>query len=502
MLPRAFILLVLVPALSALAAPPRSPPAKPAPPAIERAKGFQGRPAPETSDACISCHEEETPGLVAQWRESRHAEKDVGCFDCHQAKEGEPDAFDHKGDTIAVVVTPRDCARCHEKEQAQFAKSHHAKAGDILASLDNLLAETVEGARVPFSPHSPTPGRGSAKVNGLAGAQAGCQQCHGAKVALLAVDGGTVTLDDLKPGADGLPTATDALARIARDDRGRPRLLSSGWPNTGIGRLNLDGTRGSCSACHARHDFSARRARSPENCGRCHLGPDHPQKEIYEESKHGVAFADARAKMNLDAKRWVAGADYSAAPTCATCHLSGNSTEEAVTHDPGERLAWNNRPPVSLAMDDWQEKRSRMKDACKSCHSGRFADGFFSQYDDVVTLYNEKFGKPGQAIMDALAKEGLVTPKPFDERIEWTWYELWHHEGRRARHGASMMAPDYVQWNGLYEVARRFSEELVPQARELTKKAQAAGKVAQAKRVDAVIDGVLSRPEHQGQRGP
>ena len=30
-----------------------------------------------------------------------------------------------------------------------------------------------------------------------------------------------------------------------------------------IMRLNLDGTRGSCTACHSRHDFSARRARRP-----------------------------------------------------------------------------------------------------------------------------------------------------------------------------------------------------------------------------------------------
>ena len=96
------------------------------------------------------------------------------------------------------------------------------------------------------------------------------------------------------------------------------------WPNTGIGRLNLDGSRGSCSACHSRHDFSPRRARQPENCGKCHLGPDHPQKEIYEESKHGVAYRDLKDDMNLDAEDWVLGVDYAAAPTCATCHMSGN----------------------------------------------------------------------------------------------------------------------------------------------------------------------------------
>ena len=101
-----------------------------------------------------------------------------------------------------------------------------------------------------------------------------------------------------------------------------------------------------------RHDFSSRRARQPENCGKCHLGPDHPQKEIYDESKHGVAFRDLIGEMNLDAKPWVVGKDYSAAPTCATCHMSANMRNGMkITHDPGERISWTNRPPVSLVMD-------------------------------------------------------------------------------------------------------------------------------------------------------
>lgn len=62
------------------------------------------------------------------------------------------------------------------------------------------------------------------------------------------------------------------------------------WPNTGIGRINPDGSLGACSACHQRHEFEMVQARRPEACGKCHLGPDHPQKEIYEESKHGINF--------------------------------------------------------------------------------------------------------------------------------------------------------------------------------------------------------------------
>ena len=37
---------------------------------------------------------------------------------------------------------------------------------------------------------------------------------------------------------------------------------------------------GSCSACHSRHDFSPRRARQPENCGKCHLGEGEARKDF------------------------------------------------------------------------------------------------------------------------------------------------------------------------------------------------------------------------------
>ena len=161
-------------------------------------------------------------------------------------------------------------------------RTHHSAAGNILASLDNYLAETVEGHRGSFNPHGPTVGRSDINnVNGMASAASGCQQCHGAKVALKTKDGGRITLDDLKPDANGRPTNALVLANVLRTADGKPMLHESTWPNTGIGRLNLDSSRGSCSACHSRHDFSPRRARQPENCGKCHLGPDHPQEEIY-----------------------------------------------------------------------------------------------------------------------------------------------------------------------------------------------------------------------------
>jgi len=444
---------------------------------------------PAASEECVDCHAEENPGIVTHWTGSKHAETGVSCWDCHQAQQNEPDAFLHNGALIATVVTPRDCARCHDAEEAEFAQSHHAAAGNILASLDNFLAETVEGVRMEFNPHSPTPGRAIDAVNGFASANSGCRQCHGAKVGLEATDGGIITVDDLQPDENGVPTNQDAVARIVLDENGKPRLAASTWPNTGIGRLNLDGSKGSCTACHSRHDFSPRRARQPENCGKCHLGPDHPQKEIYEESKHGIAYRDLKEDMNLNATEWVLGEDYAAAPTCATCHMSGNLRNGGrITHDPGERISWTNRPAVSVVMDTDINHNIVTEDD--------YVNSFYTQYDELVVLFNEKFAKPGLAIMAALLDNELRTATQFDEEIEWAWFYLWHHEGRRARHGASMMAPDYTHWHGMYEVAERFYMELIPMAREIASHAMSTGHSGAARAVYAVIDEILSRPEH------
>jgi hydroxylamine dehydrogenase len=425
------------------------------------------QPSQESID-CIECHKAESPGLYDQWGASRHYRANIGCFECHMAERTDPDVLLHYDQYISVIVSPKDCARCHAHEVEQFSGSHHSKAARILGSLDNVLAEVVEGNSAVKTPGFP---RGNS-----AAAISGCWQCHGSQVKVL-------------PGG---------------------RLDPATWPNTGIGRINPDGSEGSCSACHTRHTFSAAQARFPDTCGRCHLGPDHPQKEIYEESKHGLLFFSNVDKMNLDSPKWIVGEDYSAAPTCATCHMSA-TRNQPVTHDAGMRISWNNRPAVSIRPEvsdarmglpgadvPWEQRRDNMKDVCLTCHNKQWVDGFYVQYDALIELYNEKFGKPGSQLY-ALAKP-LMRPVAFGNHLDFIWFEIWHHEGRRARHGASMMGPDYTHWHGTYEVAKNFYMEFIPELEHLVAKGIASGdsdKVRAAEALQAKIDTVLNSDNHK-----
>lgn len=426
----------------------------------------------EESKQCIQCHKERSAGIYQQWGSSKHFRANVACFECHAANKGEPDAYSHYGQTIAILVTPKDCSRCHSQQVEEFSASHHSKGARILGSLDNVLAEVVEGnkgMKTPAFAH----GVSAAAVNG-------CWQCHGSEVKVL-------------PEGKLDPTT---------------------WPNSGIGRINPDGSEGACNACHTRHTFSAAQARHPDTCGKCHLGPDHPQKEIYEESKHGINFFANLDHMNLENNKWVVGEDYWAAPTCATCHMSATK-KQGVTHDVGMRISWNNRPELSVRPEaadakmglpganvPWQTRRQNMQDVCMACHDEQWAKNFYTQYDALIELYNTKFGTPAKSL-NALARP-LVSPVQFASELDWTYYELWHHEGRRARHGAAMMAPDYTHWHGTYEVARRFYSEFIPQLEGLVEKNLANADPEKAKAAAALrakLEDVLHSDDHKWYQG-
>lgn len=416
---------------------------------------------------CVDCHRVKSPGIVGQWEISEHAASGIGCVECHTAQEGDVDGYEHEGAFIATIVTPGDCGECHEQETAEFEASHHANAGQILGSLDNVLAEVVEG----FTRFD---AQGN-KVEASAAAVSGCLQCHGSEIKVL---------------EDG-------------------KLDPATWPNTGIGRINPDGSRGSCSACHLRHNFSRAQARAPENCGRCHLGPDHPQLEVYTESKHGIAFAANRTRFEpmMEEKDWIPGEDFEQGPTCTTCHMSATKNLP-LTHDVGERISWTLRPPVSEKIDaaalakgeqvkSWQDRRSDMRQVCESCHAPEWVGNWYTQYDNLVTLYNDKFGRPSTELFKLARSTGLLTATQFDEELEFTYFFLWHHEGRRARHGAAMMGPDYTQWHGMYEVAHRFYMEFVPQLREVIAHGRQTGKGAAAAQVAAKLEETLNSDHHK-----
>src|SRR5450759_3471922 len=90
---------------------------------------------------CIGCHEAQSPAFVKEWRISAHAVRGLDCYSFHKAEKTDPDSIDHNGFTVSILVTPKDCSRCHPQQVKEKTSSHNAKAGNILDSLDKYLGE-------------------------------------------------------------------------------------------------------------------------------------------------------------------------------------------------------------------------------------------------------------------------------------------------------------------------------------------------------------------------
>ena len=373
---------------------------------------------------CMECHKVETPGIYHGWAESIHAKVGVECYTCHRPDAEKPIVskthLDYDSTQVSLIVTPKRCGACHPKEADQYKKSKHANTLEIIWKVDKWLNDGMNNAIERAT---------------------GCYACHGSAVEMV---------------------------------EGRP--AAGTWPNVGVGRKNPDGSLGSCSSCHTRHRFSVVEARKPEACGQCHLGPDHPQIEIYNESKHGTIYHAEGHQWNWapDDGEWKAGRDFRA-PTCAVCHMSAVS-DVPNTHDVTERLSWETQAPYTVrpsefkpfpAQTNWKEERLKMATVCLQCHSEGWTNGHFANLDQVIENYNQGYFKPIKDRIDDLYRKGLLsTDSYFDEDLEWQFYELWHHEGRRARMGTAMMAPDYAWWHGFYELKHRFNR-IIEEAEKL-----------------------------------
>ncbi len=88
---------------------------------------------------CVTCHLEETPGMVADWEASRHAEVGVGCTTCHG--EGDHDAYDMG--RIDKIPTPETCRTCHPAQVEQFSSGKHALAWAAMNAMPSIHAQPV-----------------------------------------------------------------------------------------------------------------------------------------------------------------------------------------------------------------------------------------------------------------------------------------------------------------------------------------------------------------------
>ena len=458
-------------------------------------------PISEDTLACLECHRSVTPGIAADWERSRMsrvtptvaksmirkkrrvsfdkvpkklARVGVGCAECHTMNpKKHQDTFEHNGYQVHVVVTPEDCSTCHPVEVAQYSK--------------NLMYNAVGNLK-----NNPV-------YHDLVDSALGVQSFDGVKTTLKKPDDETY--------ADACFYCHGTVVRVKRMETRKTAKgemsfpVLSGWPNQGVGRINPDGSKGSCAACHTRHQFAIQMARKPSTCSECHKGPDVPAYKVYTVSKHGNIYYGLGKSWNYKAVPWTVGKDFSA-PTCATCHVSLVVSEAGDvvaqrTHQMSDRLSWRimglvyahahpksadttiiknkaglplptelTGEPVAKYLIDAKEqakRRKTMQKVCLSCHSQGWVDGQFARFENTIKTTNEMTLTATKILLTAWEKgaaKGLAqNDSIFNEAIEKKWVEQWLFFANSTRYASAMAGADYGAFaNGRWYMSKNIQE--------------------------------------------
>jgi hydroxylamine dehydrogenase len=359
----------------------------------------------DSTNACVTCHRNATPAIVSQFSYSTMAAAKVTCQDCHVVDAGYPGSVEHEGVTLLASPTPAMCQHCHTQEVAQFYQSRHSLPAYVAyaGTKDLTPANLVMYQSIPEAQAAPDVARSALfAVEDARLTSYGCVTCHS------------------------------------------------------VGAPHSDSSVGECQKCHLRHAFSLAQARKPETCNNCHIGPDHPQWEIYIESPHGIAYHTDGQNWNWDKAAGTLTVQDFPAPTCATCHMSGFGAS-GTTHDVGDRLTWFSSSAISNRRPNWQGNLTQMQNVCRECHNQQFIDDFYTGADQAVAAVNN-YVEQSNTLMQPLQDQKLLTAAPFDEPIDFTYFELWHHWGRTAKFGTWMQGPDYTQWHGTYEIIKAIAD--------------------------------------------
>ncbi len=479
----------------------------------------------EASKKCVACHNYATHFIVDDWKKSRHYLVGVGCAECHLAPADRPDALEHYGFKIVTVVTPKQCARCHPAIVEEYEKSVHAYAGMHCYLLPEYPMFWVSVAEKPlawpevipveyiktwpaenlkkFAPdvyelqmkvYEGEPGikaftedptvaiLGGVEPQGLSIEKAetkkliilwglyGCMACHGANF-------------NEKFRAE-IVKRTGKFAGIVTTGAGGgfeyydPAVVT----NHGAGRINPDGSLGSCETCHPFHSFSVKIARKAwEACGRCHYGHDHPNDEQWKASLHGAIVLGEYADYAWDKRSndWKPGRDFRA-PTCAACHMgavwdkSMSRLLYPASHDVAAICKWKlgkwmismlrlagQRDPstpawvcelwekwygmkITYPEPDWKARRERCIAMCSQCHEKYFVASYLRTVDWGFLLVDYARDEFVLKVAGMLKAKGLFTP--FDKIIV---RHLGAMANRPSKMGFVHFAPDYRWWAGL-----------------------------------------------------
>jgi hydroxylamine dehydrogenase len=355
-----------------------------------------------TRQQCVKCHTDESPGWVAMWKRSAHAN-----LDKIRKLTPKDDTYYKKAKLEAIEGNLRSLGKLGAKEQLK-------EVGCIDCHYDINTTKKAD--------HRKDIRMATADV---------CANCHLQEFAERESERDTITWPK-NQWPKGRPShALDYRANVEVEVYAgmSQREIADGCTQCHI-------NQNKCDMCHTRHEFSVADSRKPEACGTCHSGADHINWEAYTMSKHGKQY-EAKGKSwnwNVELKDGLAKGGQ-AAPTCASCHLE---YQGKFTHNVVRKVRWANYPFVPGIRENiktaWADKRlDAWVKTCTQCHSESFARAYLEYMDNGTYSGLDKYDEAHE-IVHKQYEDGLLTgqktnrpepPKPVPEGFEQFFQIYW-----------------------------------------------------------------------------
>jgi hypothetical protein len=393
-----------------------------------------GRLAAQT---CVECHAKTTPGIVTDWKLSKHSQKEVDCSVCHGTEHNSVITV-----AKAKIPTPEVCATCHEEKVAQFKKGKHALAWAAMKAMPTTHAAPVY----------------------LMDGMKGCGGCH--KIGLKT----QAEMKDLRKSGPGFGVAscdachtrhTFSLAEAREPQACQTCHMGFDHPQWEMYSASKHGVRHLLKQNKTLPETAA-----APTCQTCHMqAGDHAVMT-------GWGFLAVRLPMPED-KGWAADR--------ATI-LQGLGVLDKNGQPTGRLEVVKAAKVARLTQEEWQAERDKMLKACNACHSYNFAKAELEKSDQLIRVAD---GLMAEAIrvVAGLYKDGLLAkpsyyaddfpdllafhdaPTPVEQKL----FVMFLEHRMRAFQGSFHANPDYALWYGWSEMKRDLTE-IKAMAEELRKK--------------------------------
>ncbi len=357
--------------------------------------------AGDEESTCVVCHEKHNPGVVAQWRASKHAtskkKTKPTCKTCH--------GTEHVGDDDVAktkMPTAKTCKKCHIKQFKQFGRGKHA------------LAELSVTAIPMFSKQPKS-------VQKM-----GCGSCHNV---------GKRWEDGSVGRCDACHTRHAFSAAEAR----RPEA---------------------CETCHMGEDHSQYEMwRSSKHGVIHHLDPKSGRAPVCQDchmqkGDHAVmtGWGFLGLRLPVPDETWQADI-MTIVKAIGPWGRDEKGMEARVGAIKALKLA-------RLDEETFQKARTKMIAACAKCHSSRFGKEHLELADEIIKETTHLMARAVR-VVEKLYTDGILPltedgPKHPDlllfyespTEIEQELYKMFLFHRQKAFQGAIHANPDYMHWYG------------------------------------------------------